>query len=288
MLHRTAAYSAEQLGRQRATGLADLHMHTTYSDGVGSVEETLAYIQWRTALDVIAITDHDTIEGALRARDLAANQRLPFEVIVGEEVSTREGHVLALFLHKRIPAGLSVERTIELAHAQGGIAIIAHPFNPVFRHSVQRPVVDRLLRQPDLHPDGIETLNGSFAGIGSSRVALELTRSVYHWAETGGSDAHTPSAIGCALTRYPGAGVAALRAAIAQRATHAEGSYWRAHDYITYVSHTLAYGINATYEPTSLPRTAFSRARRATFGRFSQRRVANLIDSLEVVSAVGR
>lgn len=288
MSPRTSTHTTEQPGRQRATGLADLHMHTTYSDGVGSVEETLAYIQWRTALDVIAITDHDTIEGALRARDLAASQRLPFEVIVGEEVSTREGHVLALFLHKRIPAGLSVERTIELARAQGGVAIIAHPFNPVFRHSVQRSVVDRLLRQPDLHPDGIETLNGSFAGIGSSRVALELTRSVYQWAETGGSDAHTPSAIGCALTRYPGAGVVALREAIAQRATHAEGSYWRARDYVTYVSHTLAYGINATYEPANLPRTAFSRARRATFGRFSQRRVANLIDSLEVANVVGR
>jgi hypothetical protein len=263
-------------------------MHTTYSDGVGSVEETLAYIQWRTALDVIAITDHDTIEGALRARDLAERQTYPFEVIVGEEVSAREGHVLALFLHKRIPPGLSVERTIEMAHAQGGLAIIAHPFNPVFRHSVQRPVVDRLLRQPDLHPDGIETLNGSFAGIGSSRVAQELTRSVYHWAETGGSDAHTPSAIGCAMTRYPGVGAEALRQAVLERTTTADGSFWRAREYVTYVSHTLAYGIVATHEPTNLPDTRLARARRATFGRFAQRRVAMLFDSLDVVSAGGR
>lgn len=284
-----AAHSdAVQHGRKRATGLADLHMHTTYSDGVGSVEETLAYIHWRTTLDVVAITDHDTIEGALRARDLAASQRYPFEVIVGEEVSTREGHVLALFLHKRIPAGLSVERTIELAHAQGGLAIIAHPFNPVFRHSVQRPVVDRLLRQPDLHPDGIETLNGSFAGIGSSRVAQELTRSIYHWAETGGSDAHTPSAIGCALTRYAGSGVDALRDAVLRRTTSAAGGYWRPRDYVTYVSHTLAYGINATYEPTTLSSSALARARRATFGRFAQRRVAMLFDSLDVASAGGQ
>lgn len=278
----------ERHGYKRVTGLADLHMHTTYSDGVGSVEETLAYIQWRTALDVIAITDHDTIEGALRARDLAERQSFPFEVIVGEEVSTREGHVLALFLHKRIPAGLSVERTIELAHAQGGLAVIAHPFNPVFRHSVQRTVVDRLLRQPDVHPDGIETLNGSFAGIGSSRVALELTRSVYHWAETGGSDAHTPSAIGCAVTRYPGSGVEALREAVLSRATNADGSYWRAREYVTYVSHTLAYGIAATHEPTNLSASALARARRATFGRFAQRRVAMVFDSLDVASIGGR
>lgn len=274
--------ATDQQGQQRATGLADLHMHTTYSDGVGTVEETLAYIQWRTALDVIAITDHDTIEGALRARDLAERQSFPFEVIVGEEVSTREGHVLTLFLEKRIPPGLSIERTIEMAHAQGGLAIIAHPFNPVFRHSVQRPVVDRLLRQPDLHPDGIETLNGSFAGIGSSRVAQELTRTIYHWAETGGSDAHTPSAIGCAMTRYPGFGVEALRQAVLQRATSAEGSYWRPREYVTYVSHTLAYGVAATHEPTTLSPSALARARRATFGRFAQRRVAMLIESLDV------
>ena len=127
-------------------------------------------------LDVIAITDHDTIEGALRARDLAAQRSYRFEVIVGEEISTREGHLLALFLEKPIPPDLSIERSIELVHEQGGLAIVAHPFNRVFRHSVQRSVMNRLLRQPELHPDGIETLNGSFAGIGSSRIAMSLAR----------------------------------------------------------------------------------------------------------------
>lgn len=272
-------------GERRATGLADLHMHTRYSDGVGTVEETLAYAQWRTPLDVIAITDHDTIEGALRARDLAEQSDYPLDVIVGEEVSTREGHVLALFLHKRIPPGLSVERTVELAHAQGGLAVVAHPFNPVFRHSVQRSVMDRLLRQPDLHPDGVETLNGSFAGIGSSRVAHELTESVYHWAETGGSDAHTPTAIGCAMTRYPGAGAEALRQALLAHDTAPLGSFWRAREYVTYVSHTLAYGTRATLGGPDLPRTAFARMRRATFGRYARRRVSAVVESLDVASA---
>src|SRR5512146_2001668 len=53
-------------------GFADVHMHTNYSDGTGSVEDVLRFAQEHTRLDVIAITDHDTIEGALRARDLAA------------------------------------------------------------------------------------------------------------------------------------------------------------------------------------------------------------------------
>ncbi|MDE3231319.1 MAG: hypothetical protein KGO05_15685, partial [Chloroflexota bacterium] len=151
-----------------------------------------------------------------------------------------------------------------------------------------RPVVDRLLRQPAVHPDGIETLNGSFAGIGSSRLALELTRTIYHWAETGGSDAHTPSAIGCALTRYPGTGAEALRGAVLARETNAEGGYWRAREYVTYVSHTLAYGVVATQEASSLPNTALARARRATFGRFAHRRVAMLFESLDVAVASGR
>ena len=258
-------------------------MHTRYSDGVGTVEETLAYALWRTPLDVIAITDHDTIEGALRARDLAQRQGYPLDVIVGEEVSTREGHMLTFFLETRIPPGLSVERTIELAHAQGGLAVVAHPFNPVFRHSVQRSVMDRLLRQPDLHPDGVETLNGSFAGIGSSRVAQELTQAIYHWAETGGSDAHTPTAIGCAMTHYPGSGAEALRQALLERTTAPLGGYWRAREYVTYVSHALAYGTRATLGGADLPRTALARMRRATFGRYARRRVSAVVGTLDTL-----
>ncbi len=74
--------------------LADVHMHTNYSDGTGSVEDVLEHVAQATPLDVIAITDHDTIEGALRARELAARRDYGFEVIVGEEISTREGHCL--------------------------------------------------------------------------------------------------------------------------------------------------------------------------------------------------
>src|SRR5579859_2048451 len=129
-------------------GLADVHMHTTYSDGTGSVAEVLNFAEEHTSLDVIAITDHDTIEGALRARDLAATRDYRFEIIVGEEISTREGHLLALFLREPVAPDQSIERSIELVHAQGGLAVVAHPFNRVFRHSVQRSVMNRLLRQP--------------------------------------------------------------------------------------------------------------------------------------------
>jgi predicted metal-dependent phosphoesterase TrpH len=223
-------------------GLADVHMHTSYSDGSGSVEEVLRFVQQRTHLDVIAIADHDTIDGALRARDVAMQGDYRFEVIVGQEVSTREGHLLALFLEERIAPDQSIERSIEQVHAQGGLAIVAHPFNRVFRHSVQRSVMNRLLRQPEVHPDGIETLNGSFAGIGSSRLAMALARSVYHWAETGGSDAHTPTAVGCARTVFTGRTAADLRQAITHRETAPLGAYWKPREYVAFVSHRMRHG----------------------------------------------
>ncbi|WIG59781.1 MAG: putative metal-dependent phosphoesterase (PHP family) [Ktedonobacterales bacterium] len=229
-------------------GLADVHMHTNYSDGTGSVEEVLDFAQRFTRLDVLAITDHDTIEGALRARDLAAQRGYRFEVIVGEEISTREGHLLALFLQTPVAPDQSIERSIEQVHAQGGLAIVAHPFNRVFRHSVQRSVMNRLLRQPEVHPDGIETLNGSFAGIGSSRIAMTLARNVYHWAETGGSDAHTPTAVGCARTAFAGRTADDLRAALLRRETLPLGTYWHAREYVAFVSHRMRYGGGATSE----------------------------------------
>jgi predicted metal-dependent phosphoesterase TrpH len=264
--------------RRAGESLADVHMHTTYSDGTGSVEDVLRFVETYTPLEVIAITDHDTIEGALYARDLAARREYPFEVIVGEEISTREGHMLALFLEKAVPPDLSIERSIELVHAQGGLAIIAHPFNRVFRHSVQRKVMNRLLRQPEVHPDGIETLNGSFAGIGSSRIAMTLARTVYHWAETGSSDAHTTTAVGCARTIFPGHTAADFRRAVELRQTAPQGRFWQAREYVAFVSHRMVYGGGATFEQTEPRRTAIAR-----IGGFALERSTRMRPSASVV-----
>jgi predicted metal-dependent phosphoesterase TrpH len=247
-------------------GLADVHMHTTYSDGTGTVEDVLAHVQHATPLDVIAITDHDTIEGALRARDVAARRGYRFEVIVGEEISTREGHLLALFIEKLVPRGLSIERSIELVREQGGLAIVAHPFNRVFRHSVQRPVMDRILRQPDLHPDGIESLNGSFAGIGSSNIAMRLARSRYHWAEIGGSDAHTPTAIGSAHTLFLGEGAEGLRQAVLRHETAPQGRFWLPREYMILASHHVAFGRAGMYASKERPAVRAARLRASAFG----------------------
>ena len=83
-------------------GRADLHIHTTYSDGWPSPRAVIDHLVAAGDLDVIAITDHDSIEGALRAADHASRLRRAPHVIIGEEVSSRHGHILGLFMQKQI------------------------------------------------------------------------------------------------------------------------------------------------------------------------------------------
>src|SRR5204862_6235492 len=90
---------------QLMRGRADLHLHTCFSDGWPTPTDVLEHARQSTRLDVIAITDHDTIQGALRAADLAAGLRDAPEVIVGEEVSSREGPIVGLFLTTRVRPG---------------------------------------------------------------------------------------------------------------------------------------------------------------------------------------
>src|SRR5438105_1301519 len=185
MLPKRKQMTQQQARYSGKLGKADLHMHSTYSDGVATIGQILHHVEHHTNLDVIALTDHDVIEGSLRLRDLWQKGNYRFDLIVGEEISTKEGHLLALFIEKRIQPGLSMERSIELVHKQGGLAVVAHPLNPIFRHSCQREVLDRIHANKDVWPDGIETWNASFCGIGANRVAMRVNREVYGWAELG-------------------------------------------------------------------------------------------------------
>src|SRR5579872_4483044 len=97
-------------GTVTSPGRADLHMHTRFSDGWPSPAELVDHVARHTRLHVIAVTDHDTIEGALRARERAA-RRSRLEVIIGEEVTSSDGHILALFIEKRDRPGMSAAAT---------------------------------------------------------------------------------------------------------------------------------------------------------------------------------
>src|SRR5436853_1456960 len=239
MLRKRRQMTQEQAHHAGKLGRADLHMHSTYSDGLATIEQILHRVQHHTNLDVIALTDHDVIEGALRARDLWAKGNYRFDFIVGEEVSTKEGHMLALFIQKRIQPDLSIEKSIELVHEQGGLAIVAHPLNPIFRHSCQREVLDRIYANNDVWLDGIETWNASFCGIRVNRIAMRVNREVYGWAEVGNSDAHTLGSIGRGCTWFEGKSAQDVRATIEAGLSAPGGRLWGVNDYLHLVRYRM-------------------------------------------------
>ena len=239
MLSKRKQMTQQEAHHSGKLGKADLHMHSTYSDGIATIEQIFHYVQHYTDLDVIAITDHDVIEGSLRARDLWAKGNYRFDFVVGEEISTREGHMLALFVEKRIQKGLSIERSIELVHEQGGLAVVAHPLNPLFRHSCRREVLDRIHASNDVWLDGIETWNASFCGIRANRIAMCANREVYGWAELGNSDAHTIGSIGRGCTWFEGKNAQDVRACIEAGLSAPGGGLWDVNDYLLWVRHRI-------------------------------------------------
>ncbi len=186
------------------SGTADLHIHTHFSDGADSPSDVLRWAE-RKRLDVIAITDHDTIEGALEAARLSRESRSNPDVIVGEEVSSADGHILGLFLERCVPPGLSAEETVAAIHEQGGLAIAAHPF---WRHennnrrgwvySVGEHVEHVLF-------DAVEVLNGGFTPsmIAANARAAAVARAL-RLKQVGGSDAHVRHAVAWGHTRFEG------------------------------------------------------------------------------------
>ena len=145
-------------------GKADMHLHTLYSDGTAGVEALLQHIETQTDLDLVAITDHERLDGALRAREIHAGGGYRFELVVGEEITTRRG--CAGPVHRGAhPALRPLPETLERIHEQGGLAIAAHPLAPL-TPSLGRRSLLALQFDPDPrhHLDAIELLNPSAAG----------------------------------------------------------------------------------------------------------------------------
>src|SRR5437660_314202 len=135
------------------TGRADLHVHSVWSDGAQRPETIVRFAADR--VDVVAITDHDEIRGALQARAFARDHAdLGVDVVVGEEISTVNGHLLGLYLEERVPPGLPALETIGLIHAQGGLAVAAHPFHPIRGGARGHRTIAQLI--PDLPLDAVE------------------------------------------------------------------------------------------------------------------------------------
>ncbi|HEY2593468.1 MAG TPA: PHP domain-containing protein [Chloroflexota bacterium] len=205
-------------------GIADLHVHTRYSDGADGPREVLEWAE-RIGLDVIAITDHDTIDGAIVAVEMAQRSAAAPHVIIGEEVSSRDGHILALFISRLVPPDLTAAETVAAIHEQGGLAVAAHPYWRRDRRGNNGRVYGAgdLIRSIGF--DAVEVLNGGFTPsmIGANRAASAVARSLSS-TEVGGSDAHVKHAIGWAHTRFAGTTAAELRQSLVSGTTQAARS----------------------------------------------------------------
>ena len=200
-----------------------MHVHTNASDGVSDLRDVLASAR-QSQLDVVAITDHNTIRNAIAAKDMAHEYGL--DVVVGEEITTRQGHLLALFIKDRVPPRQRMAETIAAVHAQGGLAVIPHPYDPIsfgvlnpWRRSMDE---DALLA---LDYDAMEVFNACIPVRQPNRRALELAARTDR-ATVAGSDAHSAATVATAQTLFPGHTAEDLREAILGGRTEAAGQSW--------------------------------------------------------------
>ena len=171
----------------------DLHLHTQYSpDSVMSIENLVDRCI-EVGLNCIAVTDHNTIEGALEVQRVA-----PFMVIIGEEIQSTAGEITGLFLKEEIPKGLEPVDTAKRIKEQGGLVSLPHPFDR-FRGEVISP---QALEEVLPYTDIVEVFN--------SRNNLEADdRKAYEFAEehglvaSGVSDAHTSLELGRTYVEIP-------------------------------------------------------------------------------------
>ncbi len=217
-------------------GRADLHIHSAAGDGLATPAEILQYVQEATDLDLIAITDHDLLDGALEARRLHQEGDYRFDFIVGMEITTLEGHVLAYDIEKPIGMLQPLARTLRQVHQQGGFVVIPHPMSWMTRSLGRRGIL-RVMgdERPGVHFDGIEVINPSIAGKVVYRQILELNRWL-RLPETAGTDSHTLDTIGSAYTSFPGSSAEDFRRALRVGLTRAEGEFWGLDDHRRLVS----------------------------------------------------
>ena len=206
-------------------GKADTHLHTQYSGfsklGVMKFPESVISPDMqvdkgrKNGMDVIAITDHDETRAAFMAQEYAKKYD-DIEVIVGEEVTTRDGEVIGLFLNEKIPEALPIEETIDIIRSQGGLVIAPHPFSyHVFG------LKERILT---LDIDGFETINGGHPDKYSNKFAkMVMDKYPGRWAEMSGSDAHSLYTSGYNWTEFEGTTAEDLRKSILNRTTKAAG-----------------------------------------------------------------
>jgi predicted metal-dependent phosphoesterase TrpH len=199
-------------------GFSDLHIHSTYSyDGTASISAILKHASTNTDLNVLAITDHDTMSGVSEAMNLAPKYNL--EVIPGMEVSSKDGHVLCLFINHPIQAGLSLLETVLRVGGQGGLCVAAHPMSKGV-NSLKFDTIREALTHPEVVKTliGVETFNGGLV-FTRRNAMVEIESRTLPLAQLGDSDAHILRMIGTGSSWFEGITAQDLRTALINRTT---------------------------------------------------------------------
>ncbi len=171
----------------------EFHCHTRYStDSLVELPDLLRTCDQK-GLHKIIITDHNTIAGALKAVELA-----PDHFIVGEEIMTQQGEILAFFVNEEIPAGLTAQQTIDLLHAQGAFISVSHPFDKLRKGRWR--VDDLTAVLPGIH--AIEMFNSRCLLPQYNLNAIVFAQQ-HHILGTVGSDSHTLGEVGSATLSLP-------------------------------------------------------------------------------------
>ena len=171
----------------------DFHMHTHFSGDCLTPPEALVRRCEQVGLNCIAVTDHNSIEGARAVQAIAA-----FHVILGEEIKSTAGEVTGLFLTEEIPPGLSPVETARRIKAQGGLVSVPHPFTGMGRSSLSEEPLLEILEYVDL----VEGFNARTASSAANDKGTAFAAE-HGLPTTAVSDAHTTRELGRSYTELP-------------------------------------------------------------------------------------
>jgi predicted metal-dependent phosphoesterase TrpH len=176
--------------RESTLWRVDLHSHSLWSKDCLTRFETIIQLCRQRGIDRIAITDHNTADGALALQKL-----VPELIIAGEEIMTTQGEILAYFVQETVPAGLEPAETIEILRRQGAVISVSHPFDRLRKGAWQEADLVQILDQVD----AIEVFNARCVFPEDNERALAFARQ-HDLIGTAGSDAHTRPEYGQAVT----------------------------------------------------------------------------------------
>ena len=182
---------------------AELHCHSSFSvDGRAGLEELIRGCLEKK-IGLLALTDHNEIAGALELKEIAPKE---LQIVIGEEITTAQGDLIGLFLKEKIGSRLDIVESIRLIHAQGGLALLPHPFDQIRREAVGAATAELVKDKIDF----LEVFNSRCLLGNDNQAALEFAQNNKIPGYVG-SDAHTIEELGravCVLKTHEAVGLA--------------------------------------------------------------------------------